>query len=73
RDLRTQNERRHDALKMALRHTLASGTLGTHRGLPVTAIVTMSSKDLESGCGYAMTATGSRVSIRDAIRMASHA
>ncbi|MBY4037462.1 DUF222 domain-containing protein [Rhodococcus fascians] len=73
RDLRTQNERRHDALKMALRHTLASGTLGTHRGLPVTAIVTMSLKDLESGCGYAMTATGSRVSIRDAIRMASHA
>ena len=73
RDRRTQNERRHDALKMALRHTLASGTLGTHRGLPVTAIVTMSLKNLESGCGYAMTATGSRVSIRDAIRMASHA
>ncbi|MBY4381643.1 DUF222 domain-containing protein [Rhodococcus fascians] len=73
RDLRTQKERRHDALKMALRHTLASGTLGTHRGLPVTAIVTMSLKDLDAGCGYAMTATGSRVSIRDAIRMASHA
>ncbi|MBY4035650.1 DUF222 domain-containing protein [Rhodococcus fascians] len=73
RDRRTQNERRHDALKMALRHTLASGTLGTHRGLPVTAIVTMSLNNLESGCGYAMTATGSRVSIRDAIRMASHA
>ncbi|OZC88648.1 hypothetical protein CH254_12250 [Rhodococcus sp. 06-412-2C] len=73
RDTRTQNERRHDALKLALRHTLASGTLGTHRGLPVTAIVTMSLKDLESGCGYAMTGTGSRVSIRDAIRMASHA
>ncbi|OZF37892.1 hypothetical protein CH294_10255 [Rhodococcus sp. 14-2483-1-1] len=73
RDTRTQNERRHDALKMALRHTLASGTLGTHRGLPVTAIVTMTLKDLDAGCGYAMTATGSRVSIRDAIRMASHA
>ncbi|QII01557.1 DUF222 domain-containing protein [Rhodococcoides fascians A21d2] len=73
RDRRTQNERRHDALKLALRHTLASGTLGTHRGLPVTAIVTMTLKDLDAGCGYAMTATGSRVSIRDAIRMASHA
>ncbi|GHP19716.1 hypothetical protein RN2511_044520 [Rhodococcus sp. NKCM2511] len=73
RDRRTQNERRHDALKMALRHTLASGTLGTHRGLPVTAIVTMTLRDLDAGCGYAMTATGSRVSIRDAIRMASHA
>ncbi|MBY4133822.1 DUF222 domain-containing protein [Rhodococcus fascians] len=73
RDRRTQTERRHDALKMALRHTLASGTLGTHRGLPVTAIVTMTLTDLDAGCGYAMTATGSRVSIRDAIRMASHA
>ncbi|WP_373557351.1 HNH endonuclease signature motif containing protein [Rhodococcus sp. 05-2255-2A2] len=73
RDTRTQRERQHDALKLALRHTLASGTLGTHRGLPVTAIVTMTLKDLEAGCGYAMTATGSRVSIRDAIRMASHA
>ncbi|WP_052049318.1 HNH endonuclease signature motif containing protein [Rhodococcoides fascians] len=73
RDIRTQRERQHDALKLALRHTLASGTLGTHRGLPVTAIVTMTLKDLEAGCGYAMTATGSRVSIRDAIRMASHA
>ncbi|WP_206492634.1 HNH endonuclease signature motif containing protein, partial [Rhodococcus sp. KRD162] len=48
-------------------------TLGTHRGLPVTAIITMTLKDLDAGCGYAMTATGSRVSIRDAIRMASHA
>ncbi|MCZ4521831.1 DUF222 domain-containing protein, partial [Rhodococcus ruber] len=61
RDTRTQNERHHDALKMALRHTLASGTLGTHRGLPVTAIVTMTLKDLNAGCGYAMTGTGSRV------------
>ncbi|OZF32630.1 HNH endonuclease signature motif containing protein [Rhodococcus sp. 14-2483-1-2] len=73
RDVRTQRERHHDALKLALRQTLASGTLGTHRGLPVTAIVTMTLKDLEAGCGYAMTGTGSRVSIRDAIRMASHA
>lgn len=73
RDVRTQRERHHDALKLALRHTLASGTLGTHRGLPVTAIITMTLKDLEVGCGYAMTGTGSRVSIRDAIRMASHA
>ncbi|MDV6260786.1 HNH endonuclease signature motif containing protein [Rhodococcoides yunnanense] len=73
RDRRPQRERHHDALKMALQHTLASGTLGTHRGLPVTAIVTMTLKDLDAGCGYAMTATGSRVSIRDAIRMASHA
>ncbi|WP_230592538.1 DUF222 domain-containing protein, partial [Rhodococcoides fascians] len=51
RDRRTQNERHHDALKLALRHTLASGTLGTHRGLPVTAIVTMTLKDLDAGCG----------------------
>ncbi|WP_082323514.1 DUF222 domain-containing protein, partial [Rhodococcoides fascians] len=34
RDVRTQRERHHDALKLALRQKLASGTLGTHRGLP---------------------------------------
>uniref|UniRef100_UPI0035B54912 DUF222 domain-containing protein n=1 Tax=Rhodococcus sp. BS-15 TaxID=1304954 RepID=UPI0035B54912 len=73
RDIRTPRERQHDALKLALRQTLASGTLGTHRGLPVTAIVTMTLRDLEAGRGYAKTATGSRISIRDAIRMASHA
>ena len=52
---------------------LASGSLGTHRGLPVTAVISMTARELQQGCGHAVTGTGSLVSIRDAIRMASHA
>ncbi|WP_165839497.1 HNH endonuclease signature motif containing protein [Rhodococcus sp. Eu-32] len=73
RDRRGQGRRQHDAMKTILRQMLASGKLGQHRGLPVTAIVSMSLKDLEAGTGHAVTATGSLVRMRDAIRMASHA
>ncbi|OZD12480.1 HNH endonuclease [Rhodococcus sp. 06-156-3C] len=73
RDLRTQGQRNHDAVKAVFRQTLAAGTLGTHRGLPVTAVVSMSASDLATASGHAVTGTGSLVSIRDAIRMAAHA
>jgi hypothetical protein len=58
---------------VVFRQLLASGSLGMHRGLPVTAVVSMTLAELESGCGFAVTATGSLVRMRDAIRMASHA
>ncbi|MFC9788349.1 DUF222 domain-containing protein [Rhodococcus sp. NPDC127528] len=35
---RTAAQRNHDAMKVALRQLLSSGALGSHRGLPVTAI-----------------------------------
>ncbi len=73
RDTRTAVQRNHDALKVALRHLLASGTLGSHRGLPVTAIVTMTAAQVENASGVATTATGGLVPIRDALRMAEHA
>ncbi|MET0196555.1 MAG: DUF222 domain-containing protein [Rhodococcus fascians] len=73
RDLRTQGQRNHDAVKAVFRQTLAAGTLGTHRGLPVTAVISMSASDLATASGHAVTGTGSLVSIRDAIRMAAHA
>ncbi len=73
RDHRSQGRRQHDALKTIVRQMLASGQLGTHRGLPVTAVVSMTLADLEAATGYAVTATGSLVRMRDAIRMASHA
>ncbi|WP_217899937.1 HNH endonuclease signature motif containing protein [Rhodococcoides kyotonense] len=73
RDHRGQGRRQHDAMKVVLRQMLASGKLGQHRGLPVTAIVSMNLKDLEAASGHAVTATGSLVKMRDAIRMASHA
>ncbi|WP_247595909.1 MULTISPECIES: DUF222 domain-containing protein [unclassified Rhodococcus (in: high G+C Gram-positive bacteria)] len=73
RDRRSQGRRQHDALKTVVRQMLASGDLGTHRGLPVTAVVTMTLSDLETATGHAVTATGSLIRMRDAIRMASHA
>ncbi|SNS63235.1 HNH endonuclease signature motif containing protein [Rhodococcoides kyotonense] len=73
KDRRGRGRRQHDAMKMVFRQMLASGQLGQHRGLPVTAVVSMSLKDLESASGHAVTATGSLVKMRDAIRMASHA
>jgi hypothetical protein len=72
-DTRTTAQRQHDAVTAMLRALLASGQLGQHRGLPVTAIVTMSLQDLESASGLALTGGGSTVPIEVAIRMAAHA
>lgn len=72
-DTRTTKQRNHDAVKAAMRALLASGELGQHRGLPVTAIVTMALEDLEAGCGIALTGGGSTVPMEVAIRMAAHA
>jgi Domain of unknown function (DUF222) len=72
-DLRTTAQRNHDALKAALRASLASGKWGQHRGLPVTAIITMTLQQLESAAGVAVTGGGSSVPVEVAIRMAAHA
>lgn len=72
-DTRTTAQRNHDAIKTALRALLASGELGQHRGLPVTAIVTMTLEQLESASGVAVTGGGSTVPMEVAIRMAAHA
>ncbi|ORM37667.1 hypothetical protein BFL43_03630, partial [Williamsia sp. 1135] len=48
RDLRTQSQRNHDALKAMLMYLLESGQLGkTHRGLPVQLIITMTKDQLD--------------------------
>ncbi|OZF03714.1 HNH endonuclease [Rhodococcus sp. 14-2686-1-2] len=73
RDRRSVGRRQHDALKAITRQMLASGKLGSHRGLPVTAVIVMQWKDLQSGTGHAVTAAGTTIRMRDAIRMASHA
>jgi hypothetical protein len=72
-DTRTTGQRNHDAVKVGLRALLASGDLGQHRGLPVTAIVTMTLQDLESASGLALSGGGSTVPMEDALRMATHA
>ncbi|MBJ8339361.1 HNH endonuclease [Antrihabitans sp. YC3-6] len=73
RDDRSLEKRQHDALKAILRDALASGTLGQHRGLPVTVVATMTVKELEDASGTAITGGGSLLPIRDVLRMARHA
>lgn len=73
RDTRTAAQRNHDGLTVALRRILSSGVLGSHRGLPVTAIITMSLRQLEEESGVVTTATGGLVPIRDALRMVQNA
>ncbi|WP_072750259.1 HNH endonuclease signature motif containing protein [Rhodococcus maanshanensis] len=70
RDTRTATQRNHDAIKEALRTLLGSGALGSHRGLPVTAIITMTLDQLEHATGIATTAGGGILPIRDALKMA---
>jgi Domain of unknown function (DUF222) len=59
--------------KTASRAVLTSGQLGQLSGLPVTVIVSTTLQELESGCGRAVTATGSLLPMSTVIRMASHA
>ena len=52
---------------------LSSGKLGQLNGLPVTVVVYTTLQELESGCGRAVTATGTLLPMPTVIRMASHA
>ena len=72
-DTRSQAQRNHDALIAIGRSVLASGKLGQHNGLPVTVIVSTTLQELESGCGQAVTATGTLLPIPTVIKLASHA
>ena len=51
RDIRSPGQRRHDALAALCRDGLASGRLGSHRGLPVTVIATATVGDLQRYAG----------------------
>lgn len=83
RDSRSSGQRDHDALKLALRHGIESGAMGTHRGVPVTVIVTTKLDDLVQAArtmadpnipmpAAARTGGGSRLPMRDLIRMAAN-
>jgi hypothetical protein len=82
RDRRTPEQRCHDALKLGLRQAITSEELGTHRGVPVTVIVTTTLGELEQAArathdpdvampAPARTGGGSRLPMRDLIAMAS--
>ncbi|BBX83371.1 HNH endonuclease signature motif containing protein [Mycolicibacterium aubagnense] len=69
-DTRTLAQRQHDAQMWVARMALTSGMMGEHNGLPVTVIATGTVTDLERGAGVAVTHTGTKLPIRDLIRMA---
>jgi len=45
-------------------------TLGSHRGIPVTTVLTMRVSDVERLSGVATTATGGTVPMTEALRLA---
>lgn len=82
RDGRSPAQRCHDALKLGLHTAIASGGLGTHRGHPVTVVVTTTLSELDRAAqavvdpsvpmpAPARTGGGSRLPMRDLIRMAA--
>jgi hypothetical protein len=77
-------QRCHDALKLGLETAIASGGLGVHRGHPVTVVVTTTLAELNRAADAAVDASvpmpapartggGSRLPMRDLIRMAAKA
>ena len=84
RDDRTPAQRCHDAFKLGMQTAIASGRLGVHRGHPVTVVVTTTLAELNQAAhavadssvpmpAPARTGGGSRLPMRDLIRMAAHA
>jgi Domain of unknown function (DUF222) len=72
-DTRSAGQRNHDALLTLARAALSSGELRQHNGLPASIVVTTTLKELEAGCGKALTGGGTLLPISDVIRLASHA
>ena len=72
-DHRSLAQRQHDALVAVGRIALMSGELGQLNGLPVTVIVRTTLQDLESRAGIGITGGGTRLPIKDVIRMGAHA
>ena len=72
-DLRSPAQRQHDALNALVRGRLGDPKLGVHNGLPVTVIVSTTLRELTSGAGLAVAGGGTRLPMRDVIRMARHA
>ncbi|BBX67518.1 HNH endonuclease [Mycolicibacterium psychrotolerans] len=72
-DHRSLAQRQHDALLAVGRIALMSGEVGHLNGLPVAVIIRTTLQDLESRAGIGVTGGGTRVPIKDVIRMAGHA
>ncbi|MHA3020545.1 DUF222 domain-containing protein [Mycobacterium sp. BMJ-28] len=72
-DHRTLAQRQHDAMIAVGRIALMSGDLGQLNGLPVSVIIRTTLQDLESRAGIGVTGGGTKIPVKDVIRMASHA
>jgi hypothetical protein len=70
-DTRTLAQRQHDAQMWVARMALTSGMLGEHNGLPVSVVGTCSVADLEKRTGVALTHTGTKLPVKDLVRMAA--
>ncbi len=73
RDSRTQAQRNHDALEAMWTVLIETGGLGESKGLPAHLVVTASLDDLENRSGVAVTATGTRLPVRDLVEIAADA
>jgi Domain of unknown function (DUF222) len=73
RDTRSAAQRNHDGLHAALRALLASGNLVQHNGLPASIVVSTTLKELEAAAGTAVTGGGTRLPMKDVIRLARRA
>ncbi|WP_235747373.1 HNH endonuclease signature motif containing protein [Nocardia coffeae] len=70
RDSRTAAQRTHDAFALLLGELVDTSKLGSHRGIPVTTVLTMRVEDVERLSGVATTATGGTVAVTEALRLA---
>jgi hypothetical protein len=71
-DIRSQDQRNHDAFAAMLKYVLESGQLGkTHNGLPAQLIIHLSKADLDAVAGVAHTSTGVDIPVRDVVEMAA--
>ena len=68
-DLRSPEQRNHDALDAFAHHALATGDLPTRHGFPAKLILTARLEDLENRVGVATTIHGGTISIRDLLRL----
>ncbi|OFB37749.1 hypothetical protein BA059_17690, partial [Mycolicibacterium sp. (ex Dasyatis americana)] len=71
-DHRSLAQRQHDALLVVGRIALMTD-LGQLNGLPVSIIVRTTLRDLESRAGIGVTGGGTKIPIKDVIRMGAHA
>ncbi len=69
-DQRSTAQRNHDALTAIFRSGLVAEDLGSHRGMPVSTVLTIDLDGLDKDSGVATTATGGVVPIREALKLA---